>query len=334
MKNIFTAQKTVLALAVAGLMSSGAFAAADSQIDNITIGENGALVITGNAHNTAASAVATGNVTTGKDEGTIGKGQFAATTTGVNLTMNGGTLTVKADNSSTTGNNGALFLQGLAFGDYTNTINVDATSRDSTIVAKKGLDTSNGNVVLNFLGQPAEGSTSTAKIRTDDNQAITLGGDDALTTINVAAGTTARIQAGEDKGSFGAVTLNNIKLANEGKLTFKGNTISLASAYQNTGAGTTVFDSTGQAAEVSNDFTSTTVGLVGADTAGYADIFTNGVKVTDGNFTAQKIDILNGKTMTVAEGADAEQDGIGDQTSIWIHGGPSFRMAFWLWERS
>ena len=316
MKNIFTAQKTVLALAVAGLMSSGAFAAADSQIDNITIGENGALVITGNAHNTAASAVATGNVTTGKDEGTIGKGQFAATTTGVNLTMNGGTLTVKADNSSTTGNNGALFLQGLAFGDYTNTINVDATSRDSTIVAKKGLDTSNGNVVLNFLGQPAEGSTSTAKIRTDDNQAITLGGDDALTTINVAAGTTARIQAGEDKGSFGAVTLNNIKLANEGKLTFKGNTISLASAYQNTGAGTTVFDSTGQAAEVSNDFTSTTVGLVGADTAGYADIFTNGVKVTDGNFTAQKIDILNGKTMTVAEGADAEVNVVVDTITV------------------
>ena len=316
MKNIFTAQKTVLALAVAGLMSSGAFAAADSQIDNITIGENGALVITGNAHNTAASAVATGNVTTGKDEGTIGKGQFAATTTGVNLTMNGGTLTVKADNSSTTGNNGALFLQGLAFGDYTNTINVDATSRDSTIVAKKGLDTSNGNVVLNFLGQPAEGSTSTAKIRTDDNQAITLGGDDALTTINVAAGTTARIQAGEDKGSFGAVTLNNIKLANEGKLTFKGNTISLASAYQNTGAGTTVFDSTGQAAEVSNDFTSTTVGLVGADTAGYADIFTNGVKVTDGNFTAQKIDILNGKTMTVAESAGAEVNVVADTITV------------------
>ena len=316
MKNIFTAQKTVLALAVAGLMSSGAFAAADSQINNITIGENGALVITGNAHNTAASAVATGNVTTGKDEGTIGKGQFAATTTGVNLTMNGGTLTVKADNSSTTGNNGALFLQGLAFGDYTNTINVDATSRDSTIVAKKGLDTSNGNVVLNFLGQPAEGSTSTAKIRTDENQAITLGGDDALTTINVAAGTTARIQAGEDKGSFVAVTLNNIKLANEGKLTFKGNTINLASAYQNTGAGTTVFDSTGQAAEVSNDFTSTTVGLVDADTAGYADIFTNGVKVSDGNFTAQKIDILNGKTMTVDESAGAEVNVVADTITV------------------
>ena len=318
MKNIFTAQKTVLALAVAGLMSGSVFAAETAPISNITIGENGALVITGNAHNTAASAVATGNVTTGKDEGTIGKGQFAATTTGVKLTMNGGTLTVKADNSSTAGENGALFLQGLTFGDYTNTINVDATGRDSTIVSKSddGFSTAAGNVVLNFLGEPAEGSTSTAKIRTDDNQAITLGGADALTTINVAAGTTARIQAGEDNGSFGAVTLNNIKLANEGKLTFKGNTISLASAYQNTGAGTTVFDSTNQAAEVSNDFTSTTVGLVGADTAGYADIFTNGVKVTDGNFTAQKIDILNGKTMTVAEGADAEVNVVVDTITV------------------
>ncbi len=318
MKNIFTAQKTVLALAVAGLMSGSVFAAETAPISNITIGENGALVITGNAHNTAASAVATGNVTTGKDEGTIGKGQFAATTAGVNLTMNGGTLTVKADNSSTAGENGALFLQGLTFGDYTNTINVDATGRDSTIVSKShdGFSTAAGNVVLNFLGEPAEGSTSTAKIRTDDNQAITLGGADALTTINVAAGTTARIQAGEDNGSFGAVTLNNIKLANEGKLTFKGNTISLASAYQNTGAGTTVFDSTNQAAEVSNDFTSTTVGLVGADTAGYADIFTNGVKVTDGNFTAQKIDILNGKTMTVAQGADAEVNVVADTITI------------------
>ena len=77
-----------------------------------------------------------------------------------------------------------------------------------------------------------------------------------------------------------------------------------------------MFDSTGQAAEVSNDFTSTTVGLVGADTAGYADIFTNGVKVTDGNFTAQKIDILNGKTMTVAESAGAEVNVVADTITV------------------
>ena len=322
MKNIFTAQKTVLALAVAGLMSGSVFAAETDAISNITIGENGALVITGNAHNAgaAASASATGNVTTGTqtptNEGTIGKGTLSNPL--MTLTMNGGSLTVKAvaETETTAEQHGELFITDLKLGTYTNTITVDATGADSTIVAKNGLVTSNGNVVLNFLGQPAEGSTSTAKIRTDDNKGITLGGDDALTTINVAAGTTARIQAGEDNGSFGAVTLNNIKLANEGKLTFKGNTISLASAYQNTGAGTTVFDSTNQAAEVSNDFTSTTVGLVGADTAGYADIFTNGVTVTDGNFTAQKIDILNGKTMTVAEGNDAEVNVVADTITI------------------
>ena len=299
MKNIFTAQKTVLALAVAGLMSSGAFAAADSQIDKITIGENGALVITGAPATTAGNAAATGNVTTGNNEGTIGKGKFNAS--GVDLTMNGGTLTVKADNSATPAVNGAFYLGNLDFGDYTNTINVDATGRDSTIVSKSddGFSTAAGNVVLNFLGEPAEGSTSTAKIRTDDNQAITLGDDDALTTINVAAGTTAHIQAGTDKGThgFGAINLENIKLANEGKLTFKGKTISLASAYQKTGAGTTVFDG---ATTVSKDFTSTTVGLVKDGTAGYADIFTKGVTVTNGNFTAQKIDILNGTTMAVS----------------------------------
>ena len=321
MKNIFTAQKTVLALAVAGLMSGSVFAAETDAISNITIGENGALVITGNAHNAgaAASASATGNVTTGTqtptNEGTIGKGTLSNPLT--TLTMNGGSLTVKAvaETETTAEQHGELFITDLKLGTYTNTITVDATGADSTIVAKNGLVTSNGNVVLNFLGQPAEGSTSTAKIRTDDNKGITLGGDDALTTINVAAGTTARIQAGTDKGTdgFGAINLENIKLANEGKLTFKGNTISLASAYQNTGAGTTVFDG---ATTVSKDFTSTTVGLVGADTAGYADIFTNGVTVTDGNFTAQKIDILNGKTMTVAEGNDAEVNVVADTITI------------------
>ena len=60
MKNIFTAQKTVLALAVAGLISSGAFAATQNAV---TIQEGSSLVIKNEAY------TATGNVITNKDTG-------------------------------------------------------------------------------------------------------------------------------------------------------------------------------------------------------------------------------------------------------------------------
>ena len=112
MNKNFKATKTVLALAVAGLISSGVFAA---DIANVTIGQGGVLTVTGAANGTnsaAGNSVADGDVAAtdaSNTAATIGTDAFANP---IDLTINGGSLTVKANAESATGN-GVLFIDDL-----------------------------------------------------------------------------------------------------------------------------------------------------------------------------------------------------------------------------
>ena len=187
MNKNFKATKTVLALAVAGLISSGVFAA---DIANVTIGQGGVLTVTGAANGTnsaAGNSVADGDVAAtdaSNTAATIGTDAFANP---IDLTINGGSLTVKANAESATGN-GVLFIDDLTIANnHENTINL---SRDTTVVVGNADEAfTKANVTLYFSGEANQ-----VKIRTDENSGtIKLGNQaspdgtdhDYVTEINV-----------------------------------------------------------------------------------------------------------------------------------------------------
>lgn len=191
MNKNFKATKTVLALAVAGLISSGVFAA---DIANVTIGQGGVLTVTGAANGTnsaAGNSVADGDVAAtdaSNTAATIGTDAFANP---IDLTINGGSLTVKANAESATGN-GVLFIDDLTIANnHENTINLSsAEGRDTTVVVGNADEAfTKANVTLYFSGEANQ-----VKIRTDENSGtIKLGNQaspdgtdhDYVTEINV-----------------------------------------------------------------------------------------------------------------------------------------------------
>ena len=93
MKNIFTAQKTVLALAVAGLMSSGAFAAAN-EFTNLVVGADSSIAFVGTDTPTATGTV-TGDYSDKTDQAfsNTNKDTVADSAT---VTLEGGSIDVSA----------------------------------------------------------------------------------------------------------------------------------------------------------------------------------------------------------------------------------------------
>ena len=240
MKNIFTAQKTVLALAVAGLISSGAFAATQNAV---TIQEGSSLVIKNEAY------TATGNVITNKDTGakwaagdTLGGESVVTLDNGTFSTLQYGTFgsfyAVKSVTGVGTVQIGALQTK-------------SATNVDGSLTVDSVVNNAD-NIVFEFLTN-ADGTgtdktgTATLKLRAADSNTAQLGKVDetnsalnALVTLKVAEGTKA-VVTGDDQTSVSELDLANVAFQNMGEMTLGGTgvAVTLGSVLDNTAAGNT-----------------------------------------------------------------------------------------------
>ena len=306
MNKNFKATKTVLALAVAGLISSGVFAA---DIANVTIGQGGVLTVTGAANGTnsaAGNSVADGDVAAtdaSNTAATIGTDAFANP---IDLTINGGSLTVKANAESATGN-GVLFIDDLTIANnHENTINLSsAEGRDTTVVVGNADEAfTKANVTLYFSGEANQ-----VKIRTDENSGtITLGHQaspdgtdhDYVTEINVAQDTNnAIILAGLVGDVQGTIDIENVLINNNGLLTFEGKTINANGAYENLGSGVTQF--TG-ALTIGDTFVADKLGMRNSSVLD-ADPMPDYTEVALGNVTVFANGSLTANSLTIEKDA-------------------------------
>lgn len=320
MKNIFTAQKTVLALAVAGLMSSGAFAASQS-FSEVTIGEGSAISVNGNQlTDTKVTGTVEGKLT---DDGKTATFKDGDSTTDIDL--NGGSFSVSAVAEDKTASPvvnaaaGSYTLESL--GEHaTGTLNITALNGSKADEAKSATLTiedgvfNKGDLVINFDHLGTETAVKGQAILTaDNNKPMNFGtaevvDEDTGLITTPAKLTTFIVTADTDAVVGGAntpnVNLTNVTINNAGKLTFDATNIALVSDIDLSGStGVTIFDG---ASTVTGDFTGSKVVMGAADDddnlKNFNQIFTGDVTVNGGVFTAQDMTVAGNQLMVTADG--------------------------------
>ena len=309
MKTNFKASKTVLALAVAGLISSGAFAAATDQ-GLVSIGSDtavGELTYTTTADGSTYAATGTVNAKEDADAAAAAwdstKHQLAATSE-VTL-VNGssyGLVANGADASQTLTSivgNGTIKLVGQN--------GADAQSAHTATLTLGSLGAAGSNITVDFsAGAPTEHAGAVTLNLTEG----TLGavdaqgreGWDSLITLKIADGTTAKVAA-----SSGDLTLANVAFQNAGELTFSAadsQMVVLNSAFDNTVAGNTGKVTVENNFVVSGETGSFTTGAAYVGTPGTDDaadaVFKGTVTVGDASYQDTKVtNVFKAESLTV-----------------------------------
>lgn len=314
MKNIFTAQKTVLALAVAGLMSSGAFAAAN-EFTNLVVGADSSIAFVGTDTPTATGTV-TGDYSDKTDQAfsNTNKDTVADSAT---VTLEGGSIDVSAkapvtqpatagaDGAKTLGSvsgNGTINLSAINGKEAKDAFNATLTLTDGDLSGFNGTVafTSTGTADKGIGVAKLAGVTTLGAVEQTQNGLITEPAKQVV--FDVTAGTTAEVAAAEDSD----LTFVNVAINNAGKLTFtaaSGKSLLLNSALNlSSSTGVTIF--AGEST-ISKDFTGSKVvmGEANADNEkNFNQIFTGDVTVNDGVFTAQDMTVAGNQLMVTAGG--------------------------------
>ena len=314
MKNIFTAQKTVLALAVAGLMSSGAFAAAN-EFTNLVVGADSSIAFVGTDTPTATGTV-TGDYSDKTDQAfsNTNKDTVADSAT---VTLEGGSIDVSAkapvtqpatagaDGAKTLGSvsgNGTINLSAINGKEAKDAFNATLTLTDGDLSGFNGTVafTSTGTADKGIGVAKLAGVTTLGAVEQTQNGLITEPAKQVV--FDVTAGTTAEVAAAEDSD----LTFVNVAINNAGKLTFtaaSGKSLLLNSALNlSSSTGVTIF--AGEST-ISKDFTGSKVvmGKANADNEkNFNQIFTGDVTVKGGVFTAQDMTVAGNQLMVTAGG--------------------------------